>query len=40
MRLESESDTTFSITFVNTGDRFVIDHTGEITGGTRRNFNK
>ena len=31
MRLESESDTTFSITFVNTGDRFVIDHTGEIT---------
>ena len=30
MRLEKETDTTFSITFVSTGDRFVIDNTGEI----------
>lgn len=30
MRLEKETDTTFNITFVSTGDRFVIDNTGEI----------
>ncbi len=30
MRLERETDTTFHITFVSTGDRFVIDNTGEI----------
>ena len=30
MRLEKETDTTFHITFVSTGDRFVIDNTGEI----------
>ena len=30
MRLEKETDTTFSITFVSTGDKFVIDNTGEI----------
>ena len=30
MRLERETDTTFSITFVSTGDKFVIDNTGKI----------
>ena len=30
MRLEKETDTTFNITFVSTGDRFVIDNNGEI----------
>ena len=30
MRLEKETDTTFNITFVSTGDRFVIDNTGKI----------
>ena len=30
MRLEKETDTTFSITFVSTGDKFVIDNTGTI----------
>lgn len=30
MRLEKETDTTFNITFISTGDRFVIDNTGEI----------
>ena len=30
MRLEKETDTTFNITFVSTGDRFVIDNTGDI----------
>ena len=30
MRLEKETDTTFSITFVSTGDKFVIHNTGEI----------
>ncbi len=30
MRLQKETDTTFNITFVSTGDRFVIDNTGEI----------
>lgn len=30
MRLERETDTTFNITFISTGDRFVIDNTGEI----------
>lgn len=30
MRLERETDTTFHITFVSTGDRFVIDNTGKI----------
>ena len=30
MRLEKETDTTFNITFVSTGDKFVIDNTGEI----------
>ena len=30
MRLEKETDTTFSITFMSTGDKFVIDNTGEI----------
>ena len=30
MRLEKETDTTFSITFVSTGDKFVIDNTGKI----------
>lgn len=30
MRLEKETDTTFNITFISTGDRFVIDNTGKI----------
>ena len=30
MRLEKETDTTFSITFISTGDKFVIDNTGKI----------
>ena len=30
MRLQTETDTTFNITFISTGDRFVIDNTGEI----------
>ena len=30
MRLERESDTSFQITFISTGDRFVINNTGEI----------
>ena len=42
MRLEKETDTTFNITFVSTGDRFVIDNTGEIVeepGETTTNEN-
>lgn len=30
MRLEKESDTNFQITFISTGDSFVINNTGEI----------
>ena len=31
MKLEKESDTQYSITFISSGDKFVVDNTGEIT---------